>query len=486
MTLRRRKIDYEKLILTVVMLLPIVIVSLNLDNDFWFLLNHGRYIVENGFPVTEPFTIHAGMEFMIQQWLFDVILYYLFTAFGKAGVMAFIFLCALLVLYLTFRLCMLLSGRKFCLSALLTTVCCLFMCLWYMVSRPQIITYLVLLTQLLCMEKYARSGKWKYLIPLPLLSVLQVNAHAAMWWMMIAFALPYLVESLNFKWFRNEDTGLRKGPLLIALGAMLAVGPVNPYGIRAILYVLRSIQNKTIGAKIMEMAPPDLGNMNGVIFFVLLFLVVLCYVLNRKGRFQVRYVLLTLGTTLLALMSIKSIAYFIMGTLIPLAYYLKNLGDKLVLGAKEKPRQLQLLAGFMTLVLAASVFVAWDMYDGEKDYPPTKAAVEYLKEHEDTSDVRLYVDFYNGGYAEYCGFKAYIDPRAEVFLEVNNKKEDIFEEFISLQAGRIHYQEFLEKYSFTHILLTEGDALDVYLSKDARYEIYYEDPLSKIYILKTE
>ena len=46
---------------------------------------------------------------------------------------------------------------------------------------------------------------------------------------------------------------------------------------------------------------------------------------------------------------------------------------------------------------------------------------EYLNENTNSKDVVLYTSFADGGYAEYTGFKSYIDARAEVFLEKNNK-----------------------------------------------------------------
>ena len=45
------------------------------NNDIWFILNFGRYILNNGFPTIDPFTIHDGLEIIVQQWLSDIIFY---------------------------------------------------------------------------------------------------------------------------------------------------------------------------------------------------------------------------------------------------------------------------------------------------------------------------------------------------------------------------------------------------------------------------
>ena len=46
-------------------------------NDIWFLLNHGKYVLNNGFPSIEPFTIHQNFSFVMQQWLSPLYFIYL-------------------------------------------------------------------------------------------------------------------------------------------------------------------------------------------------------------------------------------------------------------------------------------------------------------------------------------------------------------------------------------------------------------------------
>ena len=56
-------------ILYILLIITISFFTLRIiDNDFWFLINQGRYIIENGFPTVEPFTIHNNLSFIIQQW----------------------------------------------------------------------------------------------------------------------------------------------------------------------------------------------------------------------------------------------------------------------------------------------------------------------------------------------------------------------------------------------------------------------------------
>lgn len=470
----------EKILLIAFMFLPLLAIGVNLDNDIWFLLNHGRYIVENGFPVIEPFSIHENFEFIVQQWLFSVIVHYAYTLMGKWGIMLVVYASAVVVTILLYKITMLLSSEKFYLSVLLTTVISLLFCMYYMVSRPQIITYIIILTAFYLLEKYVVTDNAKWLWFLPVLSLLLINFHSSMWWLLFAFFIPYLISSFRInKWNINTEP-IRKAPLFITGIFMLVAGFINPYGYKAIAYVFSSFGDETISCAIIEMAVPDVKDVTGFIFFLTFALGVLSYVFNREGKSTLRFFLLSIGTTFLALMSIKGMAYYLIGALLPLAFWFKNLAHKLTFTNSKK--ELGLTTLFIVFVVAVSVWAHVNDYDPSKDFPQTKAAVEYLAENEDPTSVKLYTSFQDGGYVEHCGFKAYIDARAEVFIKANNKKEDVFGEYVSLQSGVIHYADFLEKYQFSHIIVTSEDVLDVYLAKDKNYAVYYEDDNSRIYV----
>ena len=72
-----------------VVLSVLVLLTINsvIDNDFWFLLKGGDYVMANGIPHTEPFTMHQGWNFVMQQWLSSVIFALIYNTFGVMGVL---------------------------------------------------------------------------------------------------------------------------------------------------------------------------------------------------------------------------------------------------------------------------------------------------------------------------------------------------------------------------------------------------------------
>ena len=96
----------------------------------------------------------------------------------------------------------------------------------------------------------------------------------------------------------------------------------------------------------------------------------------------------------------------------------------------------------------------------------------------------MYTGYNDGGLAEFRGIPSYIDPRAEVFVKKNNKKEDVMKEYYQLQRGMLYYKSFLNKYGFTHIVITEDDILNTYLPYDTDYEKVYSNEDYSLYMRK--
>ena len=64
-----------------------------MDNDGWFILSNGRYILEHGIPYENPFTWVEGLDVVLQQWAYSVVVYSIYQWFKVPGI--FLFCCLL-------------------------------------------------------------------------------------------------------------------------------------------------------------------------------------------------------------------------------------------------------------------------------------------------------------------------------------------------------------------------------------------------------
>lgn len=470
------------MLLFVLLFIPCLLINTNPDNDIWFLLNSGKYVLESGFPHIEPFTMHSGMAFVMQQWLTAVIFRLAYAAFGTAGLMMIVtavFACAIFAIY---KLCMLISDRNFFVSYLLTfSISALFSV--FMVTRPYIFSVLIFLLELYILEDFIKTGKKGPLALLPVLSAAQINLQSAMWPMLFVLLIPYAIDSFHFRLRFAAGQGYPKKALFAAAAAMLPAGLINPYGTDAMTYLFRSYGYPEISNYVSEMRPADINNALGILIFSVLLIMILVYCIYRNGRTRVRYVLLTIGTAVLALSSVRNFLVFACCGIFPIAYYLKD--AKLPEGKVKTQKNVQklraVLVALLCFTLAAALFGKYREIEKTDISPQETAAINYILKAEAGKKLVLYTGYDEGGYAEFRGLKPYIDPRAEVFVKKNNHKDDIMKEYYNLQAGCTYYKDFLNKYGFTCLLVSKNDILYTYLPHDADYKTVYQDKTYRVF-----
>ena len=474
----------DKAILLVILFIPCILISQTVNNDLWFILNNGRYVLNNGIPHFDPFSLHQNLAYVMQQWLSSVIFWAIYSKLGLAGLSMLIIAAYVAITWFVFSICMLISENNLFTAFAVTLFSSIFTSL-YMVQRPFIFFLLIVTIELYLLESYIRRKNAGYLVPLPLLSALMVNLQAAMWPVLFIILLPYIVDSFNFKILFLKGEGFPKKAFYLAIAGMIAAGLLNPYGIDAMTYLFRSIGYNAINQHVNEMLPPDINNPIGMMIFLVIGLVISAYLLYRKSDTKLRYVLLTIGIMIMTLSSIRSFSLFCICGIVPLAYYFRNVSIKEGRFVEKGSRAVLLMRRILIVFVCVLIFLCLYMKyrDAQRQTQEylLPAAIDYLQKNTDTKKIILYTGFDDGSYVEFRGLKPYIDVRAEVFVKKNNKKEDIIEEYVSLQAGITYYRKILDKYKFTHLLVSKSDILESYLPYDNEYKLVYSNKDYSIY-----
>ena len=472
----------DKILLLVFLFTPCLLISQTLNNDIWFILNNGRYVLQHGIPYIEPFTLHQGMSYVMQQWLASVIFWVMYSTFGTMGLTFVILLAFAGIIFTVFQLCMRISEENFLVSYAVSLALSIFISL-FMVQRPYIFLLLFIALELYLLESYIITRKSGYLIYLPLLSVLQINLQAAMWPVLFVILIPYIIDAFKFKLLFIKGQGYSKKALFTVIAVMLLVGFINPYGVHGMTYLFTSYGYEEISSSISEMLAPNINNALGMLIFGVMFCVTLLYCVYRKGKMKLRYVLLTIGTAIMTLSSIRSFSIFIICGLAPLAYYLKDL--RLPSGKASPSGTSTLLKKILIILICVSiVFCVYvkNRTAQKQDLTMTLAgAVNYILENTDPGNIVLYTGYAEGGYAEFMGLKPYIDPRGDVFVKKNNLKDDIMREYFLLQKGNEFYRNVLDKYNFSHLIVSKKDILFTYLPHDEDYRVIYSNEDYKVF-----
>ena len=445
------------------------------DNDFWFLINTGRYILNHGFPVIEPFTIHQGLSFVVQQWLTDVIFFFIYDKVGFIGIMLLVISIYTLVLVLLYKICMLISNNKIKLSTIITIFVGFVFLFGFVRSRPQIFDYLFLLIEIYALEKYIKTKRKSYLFILPLISLLMINFHSSSWFMIFLFMFPYLIDSFKFRFLFFKGQGYQKKYLFITLIFMLIVGIINPYGIKAITYLFTSFGDSYINGSVIEMKKILSEVSLWSIIYVLIFIFTIFTNIKFWEKIKIRYLCLQMGTLLLGFLHIKGFSFTLIGGIFPFAFYYKDYFKEYVdnyIYSKKFKISYSIVLFFM-FVIPISIVLVYGKIGFSFSY--IENIYEYMEENVSREDNIIYTDYVIGSYAEWLGYRVYMDPRAEVFLKANNKKENIFYEYYYLINDKLSLKKFCNKYNFDYIIVKKDTKFNKYLLKNKKYVKVMED-----------
>lgn len=468
---------YLKLLFIVPILLFVVRKILT-GSDIWFMASTGKYILNNGFPYIDPLTVHEGLSLVVPQWITCVILYVIFSKFQYMGLAIFEIIMLIVLEYILYKLCLFVSNKNYKVSIIVSSlISFLLVLLKFIDARPQLFTYVNILLFTIIIEYYMKNNKKKVLLLLPLISILQVNVHASMWWFLFVFALPFIAEMLWQKYVKKEKLKYSINLLVQVLIISFFCGLINPYGIDSINYMFLG-QDENIGKIITEMVKLDAFSIHYLTIILILFInfIVIMIYYSKYKKVRVSYILFLFGSLILAQYSKKSSVFMLIFGLYPMAYYFMNYKIDLKVKFSNK-----IYYSIIVVCLLICVYcLSKNVYIG-KFLTYNNVINDYVIKNNDVSKLKIYANYEVGGYFEYLGAKSYIDTRAEHFLKKMNKKEDIFEEYINLQYGILDYKKFIEKYDFSYIVITDNDYL-FYVKNIDGYEKIYDDSYLKIYV----
>lgn len=421
--------------------------------DIYFMIPTGKYILEHGFTNVDPFAMNHVPNYMAQQWLSDIIFAKLYDLGGFrliVNVSCILFIILIIYIYFIIKN---LNNSPFKAAFVSALVMVGLSLSGTPEARPQMFTFLFLITELFLLEKYYRTGDKKFLIGLPAISLAVINLHAAYWPMIIIFALPYIAESLliplyskikNEKILKYIHTLLfdfvgyakRLPALLVSLCAAIAVAFINPYGFDAVKYGFVSTNNKFLSTHVNEMfsvfAPfgyvrelftkensDKFRLLSCLLPLMFMFSVLTIYSLKNR-RFSFRHFFLWAGLALMSTVSVKYVALY----LIALPIFTSNLfikynGVQLLNKKSHYKALISVLLILCILFSVCSVFVFSNqniIYLGDKTF-------EKINKNDNREHVSIFT-LNTGSVAVFHGLEPYVDTRMELHLAKLNKTDD--------------------------------------------------------------
>ena len=489
----KKTIYFEIMAIILIAIFCISITPKTLQNDTFYTIKIGEHIIENkGIDMIDPFSWHQDLEYTYPHWLYDVIIYLIYSIGGMVGI--YISTCifsALLGITIYETNSKLVKNKV---VSFVVTIGAMYMLRDYIAARAQLVTFILFSLQIYLMEQLANTSKKRYGIGLIAISILIANLHVAVWPFMFILYLPYIAEYIviiieekfakkygkQFKEGKKISLTKRDGVkyLIVVMIICTLTGFLTPLGTTPYTYLIKTMQGNTT-QNINEHLPMTLIKNAEILCVLIIFIAILAFT-DIKIRLIDLFMLG--GLVLLMLYSKRQSTMFVIICSVILNRLVYDFVKKEGKDVDEKLIEVftTLFGGFMisALILIISLYFVKTKikakYVDEKSYPVEMSdfIIQYFNNNNiNIKNVRLYNEYNYGSYLLYKGIPVFIDSRCDLYASEYNGGRDIFMDFIKSSNLDIWFEDIFKKYDITHIILYKNSKMNMII-QDAKLDGY--------------
>jgi hypothetical protein len=470
------------------------------DTDTWWHLRSGEYILRtHTIPRQDVFShTMVGKPWIDHGWLAQIAIYWLYAAFGYAG----LGLALAAVVTLAFAFIFLQSEENLYLRAFVVVLAAVTSAVVW-IARPQIVSFLLTAVFSYILYLYKRKGR-NVLFLLPLLTVFWVNVHGAFITGFILLGCYVIGEALNNLLGHKDDRVLSCDEItslikmsLVAFVVLL----INPNTYQMYLYPFKTVGIGALRDYIQEWASPDFHQFHLHPFIWMVLLILAAVGLSRR-RIDFTDLVLTLFFFYMSLWAGRNIALFALVAAPVLMRYgaeaIRTLWEALraleLKGLLDKLGQVQLAPGPWLTILNWLILILVVLLCAVKIYQPLRTEVNLAtqKEHLPVEAVQFIrannlpgpmFNSYNwGGYLIwhlYPDYPVFIDGRTDLY------DDEFIREYVEVTLARPGWREVLDRYGVNLILIESDSILAAFLAEGDEWQRIYSDDIASIFLRNT-
>ena len=171
--------------------------SFDSNNDLFYFLRLGKDIFKDGIKLVDNYSFISGLFYTQPHWLYSIFIYSIYHLFGFFGLYVcsiLLFICLSLIIYF-----ILLEVSKNSLFSFFITSLSILVLPPFMICRAQVLSTILFILEIYFINKIIKTGKYKYIFLLMLLSYLVANVHGTIWLMFFVWFLPFFGEYVIYK-----------------------------------------------------------------------------------------------------------------------------------------------------------------------------------------------------------------------------------------------------------------------------------------------
>ena len=525
---KNRVTIFEIIVILLISLFCYSISPKTLQNDTYYNISIGNYIMKNGIDMQDHYSWHEDLPYTYPHWLFDVITAFVYNLGGWYGIYIFVcIMCIILGISIYFVNENLTKSK---IISFLITIGVLYVLQPYIAARAQLITFIIYMFVIFCIEKFLKNPKKiGYSISIIISSILIANLHVAVWPFLFILFLPFIGEwiisllvdflifkkykilyfklKLNFYKYKNnlkkidltnlklqniynknilikqkrESTEPYKIKLqknknvkwLILLMLICAfTGLLTPTKFTPYTYLYKTLIGSTT-KNINEHLPLTLIYDTPVLCILVILISLVTF---TKIKITLSHLFMIAGLIYLMFSSKRQttmlvlIGSFILNNMIIDAIKLYTSYE--IKKLESKAMNIIGISILAILVILMSTHFQKQKRNNpivdEKTYP-VKAS-DWILKNLDINNIKLFNEYNYGSYLLFRGIPVFIDSRADLYAPEFNKKtdddgKDIFMDFMNVSSINKYYGSIFEKYGITHVLLYKNSKISMLINK---------------------
>ena len=479
-----KRIIFEILAIVLIAIFCISLTPKTLQNDTFYTIKIGEHIIqEKGIDMIDPFSWHENLEYTYPHWLYDVIIYGIYSLGGMTGIYISTCIFAIILGITVYKVNSKLARNQ--VVSFFITIGVMYMLKDYITARAQLVTFILFILQIFAIEKLIETKQKRYGLALIIISILVANLHVAVWPFTFVLYLPYIAEYiiaiLEEKTAKKFGKEIKQGEklltekkdgvklLVIVMIICILTGLLTPLGTTPYTYLVKTMQGNTTD-NINEHQPLILINDSAVISAIIILLAILIF---TKVKIRLSDLIMLGGLTLLMFYSKRQSTIWVLvgGIILNRLIYslLEKYADKKAINSIISKFGIFAL---IVVMLSASFYLIKPklktQYIDESLYPVqmSEFILNYFEENNiDISKVRLYNEYNYGSYLLYKDIPVFIDSRADLYAPEFNGGRDIFTDFIESSNLSVYFGDIFEKYDITHVILYKNSKINMIITE---------------------
>ena len=543
---KKLNIRFNILAITCIIIFCFALAPITLQNDTYYTIKIGELILNNGIDMQDHFSWHENLPYTYPHWAYDVGVYLIYHLGEITGIpngnMIFVYVSTA-ILSCVLGISIYLLNKKISkdnLFSFIITLIAMYLLKDFIAARAQLVTFILFVWTILCIENFLEKDKKRYLIFLVIIATIIANVHIAVWPFFFVLFMPYIGEyiianigdiliyrkieeitlKLKIKFTKNKELKEKlekklkelkaqvqkvkikraknlENPykikitknknikwLILVMVICVLTGLITPIGDTPYTYLIKTMQGNTT-QNINEHLPMTISQQPEVLSTIVIILSILIF---TKTKIKLNDLFMIGGLALLMLYSRRQLSMF---ALIGSVTFCRLITELINTYINKDKKIINVLKPIPVILIITSVVVL-TYYKGKEKIDNTYIdaatypvdACTYILENIDIKNARFYNEYNYGSYMLYRGIPVFIDSRADLYApEFSGLKDDIFMDFINVSSLGNFYEETFEKYNITHAIMYKNAKISMIIdeTKDSNYKKIYSDEHFVIY-----